>query len=59
VSVPLADCLEPAIDAVRASVAVVLPPPARPDGPATTFVGIGPELAALLSADIGKGTPSR
>jgi hypothetical protein len=61
VSVPLVDCLEPAIDAVRASVPKPSssPPLARPSGPATAFVGIGPELAALLSADIGKDTPSR
>jgi Asp/Glu/hydantoin racemase len=59
VSVPLVDCLEPAIDAVRASVAMASPPLSRSGGPTTAFVGIGPELAALLSADIGKGTPSR
>jgi Asp/Glu/hydantoin racemase len=63
VSAPLIDCLEPAIDAVRASVpkrSPSSPPPlVRPSGPATAFVGIGPELAALLATDIGKDTPSR
>lgn len=56
VSVPVLDCLEPAIDAVRA----VGPRPASPSsgagpGSAGNFTGIEPRLAGLLAADIAKG----
>lgn len=54
VSVPVLDCLEPAIAAVRG-----VGPRPSPPGPRSvsggSFAGIGPELAGLLAADIAKG----
>lgn len=57
VPVPVIDCLEPAIAAVRALSAK--PASAKPaqatNKDATTFAGIGQQLGALLAADIARG----
>jgi allantoin racemase len=56
VSVPVLDCLEPAIAAVRAA-----GPRRAPPSPIAAarggFTGIGPDLAGLIAADIAKGGP--
>ena len=59
VPVPLMDCLEPAIDAVRGTVVNELPTHPPTGGTATAFVGIEQALSDLLDADIANGSRGR
>ena len=54
VPVPLMDCLEPAIDAVRGAASKDLSSHPPAGGAATSFVGIGQALSDLLEAEIAK-----
>lgn len=56
VSVPLIDCLEPAIDAVRAAGPRSAPVPMLAAAPITDLAGLPPSLAGLLATDIAKGS---
>lgn len=57
VPVPLMDCLEPAIDAVRGTVPNAFSSHPPTGGAATAFVGIEQALSDLLDADIAKDNP--